>query len=282
MINFYLLTKPGIILGNLITVAAGFLLASKGVIDVGLFFQTLLGLALIMSSACVFNNYIDRHIDQKMERTKNRALAKGSINPMQALVFATIMGLIGNVILLAYTNLLTVAIADFGFFVYVVIYSSWKVHTIYGTAIGSISGAVPPVVGYCAVSNHFDAGALIFFLMLVLWQMPHFYSIAVYRLNDYRAAGIPVLPLKKGLFRTKIHMVIYIIAFIMISMLLTVFNYTGYIYLIAILAMGIMWLLLCIKGFFSNDDHAWARGMFRLSLFLITVVCFAIPLDITS
>lgn len=280
MINYYLLTKPGIILGNLITVAAGFLLASKGRIDFQLFLATLIGLAFIMASACVFNNYIDRPIDKKMERTKNRALVTGLISGQNAIVFAILLGIIGNVILLLYTNLLTVGVAGIGFFVYVVLYSLWKRHTIYGTAIGSIAGAVPPVVGYCAVSNHFDIGAWILFTMLVLWQMPHFFSIAMYHLDDYRAAEIPTLPVKKGALRTKIHMVLYILGFICTSIMLTLFNYTGYIYLLVTIGLGLTWLGFCMKGFTSVNDQLWGRHMFRLSLVLITAICFVIPFDI--
>ena len=140
-----------------------------------------------MASACVFNNYIDRQVDKKMERTKNRALVTGLISGRNAILFATLLGLIGNLILFLYTNLLTVFVAGLGFFVYVVLYSLWKCRTIYGTAIGSIAGAVPPVVGYCAVSNHFDAGALILFAMMVLWQMPHFFAIALLHFDDYAA-----------------------------------------------------------------------------------------------
>jgi protoheme IX farnesyltransferase len=280
MINYYLLTKPGIILGNLVTVAAGFLLASKGVFYFGLFIATLLGLAFIMASACVFNNYIDRTIDKKMNRTKNRALVTGLISGRNAILFAIVLGLIGNLILLVYTNLLTVFVAAIGFFVYVILYSMWKCRTVYGTAIGSIAGAVPPVVGYCAVSNTFDLGAVILFTMLVLWQMPHFFSIAMFHLEDYTAANIPVLPIKKGMLRTKIHMVIYIVAFIGVSALLTLFNYTGYIYLVVATLVGLAWLWLCIKGFKRSDDQVWGKQMFRLSLLMITALSFAIPFDI--
>jgi heme o synthase len=282
MINYYLLIKPGIILGNLITFAAGFLLASKGIIDFWLFFQTLAGLTFIMASACVFNNYIDRQIDEKMERTKNRALVTGLISERRAILFAISLVILGNLVLFAYTNLLAMFVADLGFFVYVVLYSLWKCHTIYGTAIGSIAGAIPPVVGYCAVSNHFDIGALILFMMLVLWQMPHFFSIALFHLDDYATAGIPVLPIKKGLLRTKIHMVVYIFAFILVATLLTFFNYTGYAYLIVATAIGLAWLGLCIKGFKSDDHELWGRHMFRLSLVLIAIICFMIPFDIVS
>lgn len=280
MINYYLITKPGIILGNLVTVAAGFLLASKGVVYGGLFLETLLGIALIMASACVFNNYIDLHLDKKMERTKNRPLVLGLISPRNALIYATLLGLLGNVALYAFTNLLTVAVADFGFFVYVVLYSLWKSRTLYGTALGSIAGAVPPVVGYCAVSNQFDLGALILFSMLVLWQMPHFFSIALYHFNDYAAANIPVLPIKKGILRTKIHMVLYILAFISTSLLLTLFNYTGTLYLITALTLGLAWLALCLIGFNTANNQRWGAQMFRLSLILITALCFMISLDV--
>jgi protoheme IX farnesyltransferase len=280
MINYYLLTKPGIIMGNLITVAAGFLLASKGIIDIWLFLATLLGLTCIMASACVLNNYIDRQVDKKMERTKHRPLVTGLISGHNAIAFATFLGIIGNLILLLYTNLLTVAIAGIGFFVYVVLYSLWKCRTIYGTAIGSIAGAVPPVVGYCAVSNHFDSGALVLFVMMVLWQMPHFFSIAMHNLEDYTKAKIPVLPVIKGTMRTKIHMVLYICCFIFVAIMLTFFNYTGYVYLIVAISSGLVWLGLCLKGFLNSNDQIWGQQMFRLSLLTIGAICFAIPFDI--
>jgi protoheme IX farnesyltransferase len=279
MINYYLITKPGIIMGNLITVGAGFLLASRGGFNAGLFLATMLGITFIMASACVFNNYIDRKIDKKMERTKNRAIPSGLITTRNAIMFAILLGIIGNLILYYFTNTITVAVAATGFFVYVVLYSYWKCHTVYGTAIGSIAGAVPPVIGYCAVSNHFDLGALILFVMLIFWQMPHFFAIALYRLKDYTAAGIPVLPAEKGVLRTKIHMVLYIVAFLFTSALLTYFNYTGYIYLVVAVTSSCAWLWLSLKGFNRDDNEVWGRSMFRLSLVLITAICLVIPFD---
>jgi heme o synthase len=280
MINYYLITKPGIVLGNLFTLAAGFLLASKGTINIWLFLATLLGLAFIMASACIFNNYIDRKVDKKMERTKNRALVREVISVRQAIIFAAILGFIGFIILFIFTNLLTVFIAAIGFFVYVILYSLWKCQTIYGTAIGSIAGAVPPVVGYCAVSNQFDIGAFILFAMMVLWQMPHFFSIALLHLEDYSKAKIPVLPVIKGVFRTKIHMALYIPAFIAAAMMLTFFNYTGYVYLFATASAGLVWFWLSLSGFSQEDDQRWGRQMFLVSLVMISFVCFAIPFDI--
>jgi protoheme IX farnesyltransferase len=282
MINYYLLTKPGIILGNLITVAAGFILASHKELDLLLFLATLFGLACVIASACVFNNYIDRAIDKKMERTKNRPLAKGVVSARNAILFAICLGIAGFWILFFYTNPLTALIAGTGFVVYVVLYSLWKCRTLYGTAIGSIAGGVPPVVGYCAVSNQFDLGALILFTMMVCWQMPHFFSIAVYRFDDYKAASLPVLPVKKGMLITKQRMVLYIIAFMLACITLTVFHYTGYLYLITAAFLSLTWLSLTLMGFKTKNDRLWGRQMFRLSLLIITTLCILIPFDLAS
>lgn len=274
MINYYLLTKPGIIMGNLITVAAGFILGSKGgSVDIRLFLATLLGLAFIMASACVFNNYIDRTIDRKMDRTKNRALVLGLIPERSAIFFASFLVIIGTLILMGSTNLLTVAVAEIGFFVYVVPYSMWKCRTVYSTAIGSIAGAVPPVVGYCAACNRFDMGAALLFAMMVLWQMPHFFAIALYHLEDYAKAGIPVLPVSKGIFRTKIHMLLYVLAFIPVTMMLSWLDYTGYLFLTIIPSIGLAWLALSLKGFTCSNNTQWGRQMFKLSLVVIGAIC---------
>ena len=277
--TYYLLTKPGIIMGNAITTAAAFVLASKGSIDYPLFLETVAGLFFVIASACVFNNYIDREADRKMARTKQRALAKGTVSIQNALVFAALLGGIGIWILAAFTNFLAVSVAATGFFIYVVLYSFWKYHTHLATLVGSIAGAIPPVVGYCAASQRFDAGAAILFMILVLWQMPHFFSIAVFRLDEYAAASIPVLPSIKGMRATKIQMVLYIVAFILAAVQLLVFGYVGYAYLTAALLLGFSWLWLSLKGFRAENDRFWARKMFRLSLVVITVLCFVASID---
>lgn len=279
MRTYYLLTKPGIIMGNLITTAGGFAMASKGSIDLWLFFAMLLGLGPVIASACVFNNYIDRISDAKMARTKNRPLATGSIAPRKAIVFALLLGCFGIATLSLFTNYLAALIAATGFFVYVVLYSLWKSRSMHATLVGSISGAVPPVVGYCAVSGRLDAGALILFAILVLWQMPHFFAIAMYRLDDYAAASIPVLPIMKGNRATKIQILLYIIAFAISTLLLIPFGYTGSAYAISAIVLSAAWLWLSVKGFTASDDRVWARNMFRLSLVIITTLCVMISFD---
>ncbi|SRR5260221_17881 len=277
--KYYRLTKPGIIYGNLITATAGFFLASKANINLQLLIPTLIGIAFVIGSSCVFNNYIDRGIDEKMPRTKNRALVKGTVSTRNALIYATILGILGFVTLAVYTNLLTVIIGLIGVFFYVVMYSIWKRRSIYGTIIGSVSGAVPIVAGYTAVTNKFDLGAFILCTILIVWQMPHFYAIAIYRLKDYTAAKIPVLPVKKGIFITKINMLSYIIVFIIAVISLTFFGFTGYLYLFVALALGLGWLWLSIKGFKTNDDAIWARKMFFFSLITITLLSIVISVD---
>jgi protoheme IX farnesyltransferase len=272
MINYYLLLKPGIILGNLITFAAGFILATNGKIDFVLFFSTLLGLSLIIASACVWNNYIDRFVDQKMERTAQRPLATGKITIKKALLFAVVIGLLGNAILYTRSNLLALALADLGFFIYVGLYSFLKNDTSYSTLIGSVSGAIPPLVGYCSVSNQWDLCSSLLFLMMIFWQMPHFFAIGLWRLNDYKNAKIPILPVAKGIYRTKVQMLLYILALFPTLALLTIYEYTGTLFLVATLSVSVIWLFYGIKGFNEEDHTNWGKQMFRISLLLINTI----------
>jgi heme o synthase len=268
---YYYLTKPGIIYSNVLTAIAGYFLAAKGIISIPLLLAVIFGLGLVIASACVFNNYFDREIDAKMDRTKKRALVKKIIHIQSALIYGFILGILGFTILLLFTNLLTTFIAFVGFIFYVFFYTFGKRMTVHGTLIGSISGAVPPAVGYCAVSNNFDLAAFLLFLILVFWQMPHFYAIAIFRKDDYESASIPVLPVKKGLAQTKEQIVLYVLAFIIAVCSLTIFHFTGFVYLIVMDTLSIMWLILAVQGFFVKDDKIWARKMFIFSLVIITV-----------
>jgi protoheme IX farnesyltransferase len=277
--TYYMLTKPGIIMGNLITTVGGFALASKGHMNVLLLLYAFVGLGLVIASACICNNVIDRRADIKMARTKNRPLAQGLISVTNAAIFAISLGILGTLILFFYTNTLTTLMAVAGFFFYVVMYSIWKYRSSAGTLVGSISGALPPVIGYCAVSGRLDFCALLLFAVMVLWQMPHFYAIASFRVEDYTAAAIPVLPVVKGMHVTKMHMLIYTVAFGLITASFFLFKYTGYLYLISTSLLSIGWLALCIKGFWAKDDKRWARHMFYLSLVIILVLSAMISLD---
>ncbi|MGL6021422.1 MAG: heme o synthase [Gibbsiella quercinecans] len=284
MIKQYLqVTKPGIIFGNLISVVGGFLLASKGSIDYPLFLATLVGVSLVVASGCVFNNYIDRDIDKKMERTKNRVLVKGLIAPSASLVYATVLGIAGFALLYTAANPLAMWLAVMGFVVYVGLYSLYmKRHSVYGTLIGSLSGAAPPVIGYCAVTNEFDTGALILLAIFSLWQMPHSYAIAIFRFKDYQAANIPVLPVVKGISVAKNHITVYILAFMIATLMLALSGYAGYKYLIVAAAVSVWWLGMALRGYKAENDSIWARKLFVFSIVAITSLSVMMSIDFSA
>ncbi|WP_241579626.1 heme o synthase [Rosenbergiella nectarea] len=282
MIKQYLqVTKPGIIFGNLISVIGGFLLASKGSIDFRLFFASLIGVSLVVASGCVYNNVIDRDIDHKMERTKNRVLVKGLISTKVSLAYATLLGIAGFAVLYFGANPLAMWLAVMGFVVYVGVYSLYmKRNSVYGTLIGSLSGAAPPVIGYCAVTGNFDAGALILLAIFSLWQMPHSYAIAIFRFKDYQAANIPVLPVVKGISVAKNHITLYIIAFMVATLMLSLGGYAGYKYLVVAAAVSLWWLGMALSGYKSeNDDRVWARKLFVFSIVAITALSVMMSVD---
>lgn len=278
--EFYLLTKPGIVRGNAFSTTAGFFLATKGgVFDFGLFAATIAGISLVIASGCVFNNVIDKDIDKKMTRTKNRALVTGRISEYTALFYGLVLGISGISLLAFIANPLTALVALAGFIFYVVIYGLAKRAGPYGTLVGSISGAIPPVVGYTAVSNTIDTAALLLFAILTAWQMPHFYAIAMYRLKDYTAAGIPVLPAAKGIKTTKIRIIGYIVLFIIAALLLSIFDYTGLIYTIPVTIVGLVWLYRGAAGLKTQNDIKWAKQMFGFSLLVLLTFCGSIVID---
>ncbi|MCI8210156.1 protoheme IX farnesyltransferase [Pseudomonas sp. S25] len=278
--HFIQITKPGIIFGNVLSVAGGFFLASKGQIDFGMFLAAVIGTSLVVASGCVFNNCIDRDIDQKMERTKNRVLVQGLVSLRLALLYATILGVGGVGLLYTKTNPLAALLAVIGFVIYVGFYSLYfKRKSVHGTLIGSLSGAMPPVIGYCAVSNSFDFAALTLLVMFSLWQMPHSYAIAIFRFNDYLAAKIPVLPVERGIKVAKRHILLYILAFLVATLMLTFGGYAGLNYLAVAAGMGMYWLYMAWKGYKAVDDTVWARKLFVFSIFTISALSFMMSVD---
>lgn len=271
--NYYSLTKPGIIFGNVITLMGGYFLASQGQFNVVILLFSMLGMVLVIASGCVFNNCIDQDIDQLMERTKNRLIARGEISIKAALSFAILLAILGFAVLAWGTNMLTVVVSLIGLFFYVVVYSLWfKRHSVFGTTVGGVAGAVPPVVGYCAVTNRFDAGAIILFSILFFWQMPHSYAIAIFRLKDYAAAKIPVLPVEKGIAHAKLSMMFYIPFFTLAAVMPYFCGYAGFLYFIVALSIGVLWFFKGLRNYYKLDDNAWAKKMFFFSIIGITLL----------
>jgi protoheme IX farnesyltransferase len=280
--KYILVTKPGIILGNLITTAGCFVLASKGRIDIAVLLLTVIGISLVVASGCVFNNCVDRDMDREMVRTRNRVLARGLMSPQIAVFYASLLGIGGTALIWAAANMLSVAIVLTGFAVYVGLYSLYlKRNSVYGTLIGSLAGAAPPLAGYCAVTNRFDMGAVILLTIFSLWQIPHSYAIAIFRFDDYAAAAIPVLPVKQGMPAAKRHILGYILAFAAAALMPTVGGYTGYSYLLVAAALGLSWLCLAWSGCKRTDDRLWAKRLFVFSILSITVLSVMMAVDFT-
>jgi heme o synthase len=281
--NYVLLAKPGIIFGNLISAAAGFFLASKGRVDGAALPATLMGISLVVASGCVFNNCVDRELDRKMVRTRNRALARGLIKLPIALSYATLLGLAGLALLWAATNLLAVSLVLAGLTIYVGVYSLYlKRNSLYAALIGSLAGATPPLAGYCAVTGRFDLGAVILLSIFSLWQMPHWYAIAVYRFDDYAAAAIPVLPVKQGTAAAKKHIAGFILAFTAATLMLTVGGYTGYRTFAVATVLGLSWLSLAWSGSKASDERLWGKKLFIFSILTIFILSVMMSIDCTA
>lgn len=281
MLKTYIrLAKPGVMAGNLITTVAGFLFASQGQIDWYLFVATNIGTGLVISSACVINNVLDQDIDAKMERTQNRPLITGEANPTIATIFGTTIGMVGISLLAAFTNWYVVAVGILGFISYVWLYGALsKRRSIHGTLVGAISGATPILAGYVAVRPGLDIAAILLFLILFFWQMPEFYSIAIYRRREYKQAGVPVITVKKSLDFTIRSIFVYTIFFAITSMALFGFGYTGYLYMILMGMINLRWIMLAFRGFNTRQTDLWAKRMFRFSLVVLLVFSGLISID---
>jgi protoheme IX farnesyltransferase len=201
------------------------------------------------------------------------------VSLQNATVYAAVLAIVGFTLLLFLTNVLTLVVGLVAYVFYVVVYGIAKRATYHGTLIGTIPGALPPVAGYVAVSGNLDLAAVILFFIIVFWQMPHFYAIAIYRRKDYEAAGIPVISLVKGIPATKRAIMWYILAFTVSALCLSVAGYVGLIYFYTILLVSSVWFILGIKGLSKIRSDAWAKMMFRYSLIVTLLFSVLISVD---
>jgi protoheme IX farnesyltransferase len=279
--DYYVLTKPGIIRGNLLACIGGFFLGSSGAFLWSNFFAVLAGTSLVIGSACVINNYLDRNIDKHMSRTKDRALASGRVTAQAALLFGATLGMLGFAILLIWTNSLTALLGLVGFVTYVAVYTPAKHRTPYATLLGTIPGAVPPVAGYTAASGHLTLACALLFVILVAWQMPHFFAIAIRRLNEYKAAKVPVWPAVYGRQQTRMQMIMFAGIFLLA---IIAFGKTGYasdLFVLVMLVYGVYWASKLLKPITNEAEWTpWAKTVFLVSLpflplfMLLTIVDF--------
>lgn len=276
------LIKPGIVIGNFMSSVGGFLMASQGCIHYSILIYMSVGLSFVIAASCVFNNIIDRDIDSIMDRTKNRTLAqKKNFSIKKSTFFAITLNIIG-LLFLSYTkSLLAILLTITGVLVYVVLYSLYmKRNSIYSMIIGSISGALPPVIGYCTVTNKLDVGAVILLLIFIFWQIPHSYSILIFRFHDYQNALVPTFVIQKGIPLTRVHMIICIIGFFLTTASLTILGYTSILFLIAISIINVFWLYTGLYEYRSMQNHLlWSRKMFFISIIIITLLNLLLSID---
>ncbi|UCZ51863.1 heme o synthase [Bacillus shivajii] len=272
--SYLAISKTGIVMSNLITTFAGLYLAayytgaSLGS-DPLTALLALLGSALIIAGSCALNNYIDRDIDPYMERTKERPSVSGELNGKQILTYGLTISLLG-IIMLAMTEIIAAVIGLAGMVTYVVLYSMWtKRTTTLNTIVGSFSGAVPPLIGWAAIDPGLHPIAWSLFLIMFIWQPPHFLALAMKRVDEYKRAGIPMLPVVAGFAMTKRQIVWYVAAIIPVS--LTVAHF-GVIYTVVATILGVGWLALGLAGYKYKDDIKWAKQMFVYSLNYLTIL----------
>lgn len=245
--------------------------------------MTLLGTVLVMASACVFNNYFDRELDMKMERTRDRSLPTGRLTPKVVLWYAIILGVVGLATLFGFSGWMAGVFGLVGMLVYVVVYTLWLKRTsTWSTSVGAISGAMPPVIGYVAVTGTVDMGAILLFALLFLWQPPHFWALGIRRVEEYRAAGFPLLPVVKGIKRTKIQMIPYLVLLIPLPILMYTYGYAGKFFLVIGLLLSIGWLYTAIKGFWAKDDEVWSKKVFMFSINYLTLSLIVLILNTIS
>lgn len=284
MLSFLDLCKPKIVLLLTLTALVGMLLTIEFYSNIFSGLGSLLGFAFLAASSAALNQIFDRETDKNMERTKKRPLAKGDITLSQALTFTAVLLFFGSSMLLYFSNLLTLLITTFGFIFYSLVYTIYlKWTTPQNIVIGGLSGALPPLIGWTAVTNEISLLPLILVLIIFLWTPPHFWPLAIDRMEEYKKEGVPMMPIAKGVSRTKKEMVIYAVLLLGASLSPFFYGLTGYFYLISTTALNLYFIYLCIS-YLNDDNNQLSMKIFNFSVrymllfFLATYIDFLIML----
>ncbi|HSX43263.1 MAG TPA: heme o synthase [Candidatus Saccharimonadales bacterium] len=275
---YYAALKPERTYANVMTTLAGFLFASRWHIDLALLIYTILGTTLLVMSACAANNCIDSRLDARMPSKRERATVTGVVSIRKLATVAAILGISGVLILIVHVNLLTALLGIIAYVDYVIFYTWSKRLTPHSTLIGTISGAIPLIAGYTAVTNRFDLTALLLGLVMVFWQMPHFFAIAIFRHDDYKGAGLPVWTVRYGVRNTQVWMLIYTAAYVLALVALALFGKHGWLLLELAILSGLYWTLLGVRGFRAQKPVKWAHQMFGFSFITLLVFSGAVAL----
>ena len=278
------LCKPKIVLLLTITALVGMLLSINFYSNILDGLASLLGFALLAGASAALNQIFDRETDKNMNRTKKRPLASGEISLFSALTFTAILLFVGSSLLLYFSNLLTLLITTFGFIFYSLIYTIYlKWATPQNIVIGGLSGALPPLIGWTAVNNDISLLPLTLVLVIFLWTPPHFWPLAIDRLDEYKKEGVPMMPIAKGVSRTKKEMVVYAILLLAASLAPFFYGLTGYFYLISTTTLNLYFIYLCI-AYLNDRENELSMKIFNFSVkymflfFLATYIDFLISL----
>ena len=282
--SFLNLCKPKIVLLLTITASVGMLISIEFYENVTSGLASLLGFSLLAASSAALNQIFDRETDKNMNRTKTRPLASGEISLFSALTFTAILLFAGSSLLLYFSNLLTLLITTFGFIFYSLIYTIYlKWMTPQNIVIGGLSGALPPLIGWTAVNNDISLLPLTLVLVIFLWTPPHFWPLAIDRMDEYKKEGVPMMPIAKGVSRTKKEMIVYSILLLAASLAPFIYGLTGYFYLASTTLLNLYFIYLCI-AYLNDRENQLSMKIFNFSVkymflfFLTTYIDFLILL----
>ena len=276
---YFSLTKPRIIVLLLVTTIPAMVLAKGGWPSVWLMLVTVAGGAIVAGGANAMNCYFDRDIDGLMLRTRGRPLPAGQIEPERAAVFGIILAALGFLMLDVFVNLLAACLTLGAFAFYVVVYTLLlKRTTPLNIVIGGAAGAMPPVVGWAAVTGSVEAPALVLFAIVVLWTPPHFWALALNYNSDYQRAGVPMLPVVLGPEETRRQILLHTIALVAVTLILPASGATGVIYLTAALVLGALFLVYVLR-LWSGPAGKAASALFRYSIVYLALLFVAVAVD---
>lgn len=237
--DYYEMCKPRVVMLMILTALVGMFLAVPGMVPLDVLVLGNLGIALVAASGAVVNHLIDRKIDIIMKRTHNRPVAQGRVEPRQAALFAIVIGVTGMAILLFLVNPLCAWLTLASFVGYAFIYTGYLKHaTPQNIVIGGLSGAMPPLLGWSAVTGTIEPGALILVLIIFAWTPPHFWALAIHRKDEYAKSGVPMLPVTHGEYVTKVHILVYTAILVAVSVLPFFTGMSGPLYLVVALGLG--------------------------------------------
>jgi protoheme IX farnesyltransferase len=276
---FYALTKPRVVSLIVFTAVIGMFLATPGMVPARILLAATLGIALVAGAAAAVNCLVEQNVDALMLRTRWRPLPSGELSSLQTLAFAGVVGGLGLWLLVSYVNALTMWLTLATFVGYAIVYTViLKPMTPQNIVIGGASGAMPPVLGWAAVTGEVTTEAMLLFLIIFAWTPPHFWALALYRTEDYARAGVPMLPVTHGKEYTRLQVLLYTIILFAVSLLPFAVRMSGWLYLAAALALGAAYLGYAVRLYTAYSDRL-ARRCFRYSIVYLAALFAALLVD---